>query len=99
MISRMINDGFFLNLGIFPAVPMKNTGIRFTITRHHSFREIEKMVQALAKNLKEVLVEENFTMEQIYKAFKMNPVSPKPAELATAEITETNFEVIHCKSI
>ena len=32
MISRMIDDGFYLNLGIFSAVPMKNTGIRFTIT-------------------------------------------------------------------
>lgn len=100
MISRMINDGFFLNLGIFSAVPMKNTGIRFTITRNHSFREIEKMIQALAKNLKEVLLEESFTIEQIYKAFKMNPVkAEKPVELAPAEITETNFEVIHCKSI
>jgi len=100
MISRMINDGFFLNLGIFSAVPMKNTGVRFTITRNHSFKEIERMVQALAKNLKEVLVEENFTMEQIYKAFKMNPAkTEKPLELAPAEITETNFEVIHCKSI
>ncbi len=100
MISRMINDGFFLNLGIFSAVPMKNTGVRFTITRNHSFREIEKMVQALAKNLKEVLVEENFTIEQIYKAFKMAPITlVKPLELAPAEITETNFEVIHCKTI
>jgi 7-keto-8-aminopelargonate synthetase-like enzyme/predicted N-acyltransferase len=100
MISRMINDGFFLNLGIFSAVPMKNTGVRFTITRNHSFREIEKMVQALAKNLKEVLAEENFTIEQIYKAFKMNHVkSETQVELAPVEITETNFEVIHCKSI
>jgi 7-keto-8-aminopelargonate synthetase-like enzyme len=100
MISRMINDGFFLNLGIFSAVPMKNTGIRFTITRNHSFREIEKMVAALAKNLKEVLAEENFTMEEIYKAFKMAPAkTQKPVELAPAVITETNFEVVHCKSI
>ncbi len=100
MISRMINDGFYLNLGIFSAVPMKNTGVRFTITRNHSFKEIEKMIQALAKNLKEVLAEESFTMEQIYKAFKMNPVkTEKQVELAPAEITETHFEVIHAKSI
>jgi hypothetical protein len=100
MITRMINDGFYLNLGIFSAVPMKNTGIRFTITRNVSFKEIERMVEALAKNLKEVLIEENFTIEQIYKAFKLNPVkAEKPVELAPAVITETNFEVIHCKSI
>ncbi len=99
MITRMINDGFFLNLGIFSAVPMKNTGVRFTITRNHSFREIERMVQALAKNLKEVLIEENFTVEQIYKAFKLTPKATTIVELAPAEITETNFEVIHSKTI
>lgn len=100
MITRMINDGYFLNLGIFSAVPMKNTGVRFTITRNHSFREIEKMVQALAKNLKEVLIEENFTVEQIYKAFKMNPVKvAEPVKLAPSVISENDFEVIHAKSI
>lgn len=100
MISRMINDGYFMNLGIFSAVPMKNTGIRFTITRNQSFKEIEKMVEALSRNLKEVLAEENFTIEEIYKAFKMTPAKvQKPVELAPAIITESNFEVIHCKSI
>jgi 7-keto-8-aminopelargonate synthetase-like enzyme/predicted N-acyltransferase len=100
MITRMINDGFFLNLGIFSAVPMKNTGVRFTITRNHSFREIEKMVQALSKNLKEVLIEENFTIEQICKAFKMNPVkTEKPLELAPSIISDNDFEIIHAKSI
>lgn len=100
MINRMINEGFYLNLGIFSAVPMKNTGIRFTITRNHSFKEIERMIEALSRNLNEVLAEENFTIEEVYKAFKMNPVKvEKTVELATATITETNFEVIHCKSI
>ena len=100
IISRMINDGFLLNLGIFPGVPMKNTGIRFTITRDHSFKEIERMIQALARNFKEVLIEENFTIEEICKAFKMSPAKVENhTELAPAVITESNFEVIHCKSI
>jgi hypothetical protein len=100
MISRMINDGYFLNLGIFSAVPMKNTGVRFTITRNHSFREIEKMIQALAKNLKEVLAEENFTIDEIYKAFKINKVQvTKAVELAPSVISDNDFEIIHSKSI
>ena len=100
MISRMINDGFYLNLGIFSAVPMKNTGIRFTITRNHSFKEIERMLEALSRNLKEVLSEENFTIEEIYKAFKIKNVPlEKPLELAPSIISENDFEVIHAKSI
>jgi 7-keto-8-aminopelargonate synthetase-like enzyme/predicted N-acyltransferase len=101
MISQMIADGFFLNLGIFSAVPMKNTGIRFTITRNHSFKEIEKMIQSLSKNLKEILAEENFTLEEIYKAFKISnaPKAIKSLELAPSVISENDFEIIHAKSI
>lgn len=100
MISRMINDGFYLNLGIFSAVPMKNTGIRFTITRNHSFKEIERMLGALSRNLNEVLAEESFTIEEIYKAFKIKNVSQeKPLELAPSVISENDFEIIHAKSI
>src|SRR5690606_6612491 len=47
LIDRLINEGFLVNIGIFPAVPMKNTGLRFTITRLHTFEQIEAFVQAL----------------------------------------------------
>ncbi len=100
MITRMVNEGFFLNLGIFSAVPMKNTGVRFTITRNHSFKEIERMIQSLSRNLKEVLAEENFSIEEIYKAFKIKNVpQEKAVELAPSVISDNDYEVIHSKSI
>jgi 7-keto-8-aminopelargonate synthetase-like enzyme len=71
MIKRMLNRGYYLNLGIFPAVPMKNTGIRFTITRLHSFAQIEEMIAAMAGEFQFALLEEGLSMEQIYKAFKL----------------------------
>jgi hypothetical protein len=71
MIKRMLNRGYYLNLGIFPAVPMKNTGIRFTITRLHSFTQIEEMIAAMAEEFQFALLEEGLSMEQIYKAFKL----------------------------
>ncbi len=71
MVRRMLNAGYYLNLGIFPAVPMKNTGIRFTITRLHSFAQIEQMIATMAEELPKALKEEGLTMEQIYKAFKI----------------------------
>lgn len=40
LVRRMMNRGYYVNLGIFPAVPIKNTGIRFTITRLHTFTQI-----------------------------------------------------------
>ena len=71
MVRRMLDAGYYVNLGIFPAVPMKNTGIRFTITRLHTFSQIEQMIRTMAEELPKALKEEGITYEDIYKAFKM----------------------------
>lgn len=71
ILDRMKRDGFFLNLGIFPAVPIKNTGIRFTITRLHTFEQIQQMVSRLSFHFKNALKEENISTEYICKAFKI----------------------------
>jgi 7-keto-8-aminopelargonate synthetase-like enzyme len=76
LVKRMLNAGYYLNLGIFPAVPMKNTGIRFTITRLHSFTQIEEMIHTLARAFPLALKEEGMNLDQIYKAFKR----PTPEE-------------------
>lgn len=76
MIQKMLHAGYYLNLGIFPAVPMKNTGVRFTVTRLHSFSQIEQMVSTMAAELPKALREEEMDLEQIYKAFKL----PLPEE-------------------
>jgi 7-keto-8-aminopelargonate synthetase-like enzyme len=80
IIDRLKSDGYFLNLGIFPAVPIKNTGVRFTITRLHTFEQIHDMVTAFAKHFKEVLAEEDVEINQIYKAFKMSDQIEKVAK-------------------
>jgi 7-keto-8-aminopelargonate synthetase-like enzyme len=71
MVKRMINKGYYVNLGIFPAVPMKNTGIRFTITKLHTFSQIENMIATLAKQLPIAMQEEAISLKEIYKAFKL----------------------------
>lgn len=76
MIEKMLDSGYYLNLGIFPAVPMKNTGIRFTITRLHTFSQIDGMIADLSKHYRETLEDESFSINEVYKAFKMqNPYS------------------------
>lgn len=76
MVRRMLHAGYYVNLGIFPAVPMKNTGIRFTITRLHTFSQIERMIHTMAEELPKALKEEGLSYEDIYKAFKL----PAPEE-------------------
>lgn len=81
MVHRMLNEGYYLNLGIFPAVPMKNTGIRFTITCLHTFSQIEKMIERMAYHLSIAMAEEEITINQVYSAFKL----PVPSDLQIEE--------------
>lgn len=76
LVKRMLNRGYYVNLGIFPAVPIKNTGMRFTITRLHTFTQIESMIQAMAEEFPKAMKEEGITLEQIYRAFRL----PLPEE-------------------
>ncbi len=71
MVHRMMNNGYYVNLGIFPAVPMKNTGIRFTITKLHTYTQIENMISSIANELPIAMEEEGLTLKDIYKAFKL----------------------------
>jgi len=76
LVRRMLDAGFYVNLGVFPTVPMKQTGIRFTVTRLHTYREIESMIATLADFFPVAMREESITLPEIYKAFKL----PLPEE-------------------
>ncbi|HEX9846925.1 MAG TPA: aminotransferase class I/II-fold pyridoxal phosphate-dependent enzyme [Acidimicrobiia bacterium] len=47
VVSTMLNDGFFVNGAIFPAVPRGKGGVRFTVTRYLSMSQIESMLTSL----------------------------------------------------
>ena len=74
LIARMKKSGFYVNLGVFPAVPMKNTGIRFTITRLHTLKQINVMLNTLANHYFAILDEEDYPLEKIYSAFKLKTI-------------------------
>lgn len=100
MVKRMMNEGYYLNLGIFPAVPMKNTGIRFTITRLHTFNQIENMIATMAHQLPLAMREENISLEQICQAFKLKTPQEKMLEESlNIIIKQSELKVESCKSI
>jgi 7-keto-8-aminopelargonate synthetase-like enzyme len=55
VVARLLDDGFYVNLAIFPAVPMKQAGVRFTLTLHHQPSDIRALVDALARHIPDVL--------------------------------------------
>lgn len=75
MVKRMLDEGFFVNPAIFPAVSIKNTGLRFTITRHVQKKDIEALVEAMVYHYPKALQQEDRTIEDVRKAFKVESKS------------------------
>lgn len=71
IVKKMLNDGFFVSPALFPAVPMKNSGIRCSINRHIEKNEIKAFVEALVYHYPKALEEENKTIQDVNKAFKI----------------------------
>jgi hypothetical protein len=69
LVNRLIEDGFYVNTGIFPAVPVKNTGLRITISRNNQKEEIKGLVDALVKNFPMALHATSTNLERINFAF------------------------------
>jgi len=73
LVQRLMAEGLFSCLAIYPSVPYNNTGIRFLLTVNHTEEDIAWMLEKVAEILPEVLEEEDFSREQIDKAFNLQP--------------------------
>ncbi|MFD0991138.1 aminotransferase class I/II-fold pyridoxal phosphate-dependent enzyme [Mariniflexile jejuense] len=71
-VNRLMKEGFYVNLGIFPAVPVKNTGVRITISRHNQKKEIKALVEAMVYHFSKALEATWTNAQRIYHAFKMD---------------------------
>jgi len=71
IMEKMIKRGFLLNIGVFPAVSKNHSGIRFTITVLQSYDQIARMVKTLNEVFFETLEEHQYSVDQIYSAFKV----------------------------
>jgi 7-keto-8-aminopelargonate synthetase-like enzyme/predicted N-acyltransferase len=98
MVKRMMSDGNYVNLAIFPAVPETCSGIRFTITNHHSFTDIERLTERLAYHFPKALSDEGRTITDVHRAFR-KVITFKTEELPLAEEISkppsTNYTIQH----
>ncbi|WP_421803944.1 aminotransferase class I/II-fold pyridoxal phosphate-dependent enzyme [Flagellimonas sp.] len=72
-VNRLMAEGFYVNLGIFPAVPVKNTGVRITISRHNQKEEIKELVEAMEYHFPKALEDTQTYAERVFRAFKLEP--------------------------
>ncbi|WP_458627220.1 aminotransferase class I/II-fold pyridoxal phosphate-dependent enzyme [Winogradskyella sp. PC D3.3] len=74
-VNRLMKEGFYVNLGLFPAVPVKNTGVRITISRHNQRTEIKALVDAMAYHLPKALEDTHTDLYRVHQAFKLKSSS------------------------
>jgi 7-keto-8-aminopelargonate synthetase-like enzyme len=72
MVRSLIEDGFYVNPSMFPTVPIKNTGLRFTLTRHQSKEDIKALIEAVKYHFPRILEKNETDIQSVYKAFRRN---------------------------
>lgn len=62
-------EGLFVNVSVYPAVPMKRAGIRLSITSDHRQGDIRRVVDALGEYVPLVMARENFSQDELDSMF------------------------------
>ncbi|QCX37292.1 aminotransferase class I/II-fold pyridoxal phosphate-dependent enzyme [Aureibaculum algae] len=70
-VKRLFKEGFFVNLGLFPAVPVTNTGVRITISRNNQLKEIGELVKVMNHHFSKAIEDTNTTNTNIRKLFRL----------------------------
>jgi len=71
MVRRMMNEGYFFNISVFPSVSYNNTGLRIPINRNNTFDDIENLLREIKIQLPLALADSQSSMQDIYKSFKL----------------------------
>lgn len=69
LVNRLMQSGFYVNTGIYPAVPVKNTGLRITISRHNQKEEIKALTEALEYHFPLALEDTHTSLDRVNFAF------------------------------
>ncbi|ESU19097.1 2-amino-3-ketobutyrate coenzyme A ligase [Flavobacterium cauense R2A-7] len=77
LTQKLFKEGFFVNPGLYPAVPVKNTGIRITISRHNQKEDIKALAEALQFHLPKALEETDNSLDKIQRSFRLERIFKK----------------------
>lgn len=70
LTRHLLQEGFYVNMGLFPAVPSKNTGLRITLSRHNQKQEIKELVLTLNRLYPQIMRLTNNTYGKLSSSFK-----------------------------
>jgi hypothetical protein len=84
MAAHLMERGLLPSCALFPAVPGHQTGIRFTLTRHHRLADIDRLLDEMAEFLPTALSRGGTTREEVQRAFGLEARVGAPAGAAPA---------------
>jgi 7-keto-8-aminopelargonate synthetase-like enzyme len=82
MAEFMMERGIYVNPAGFPAVSSRNAGIRFTVTLHHSFRDLRRVLETVAERLPTSLARAGTDRAEVARDFKIPRLSGRVAPRA-----------------
>ena len=98
MVRRLMSEGFYTNIGIFPGVPVKCCGLRLAITNGQTDEDIVGVLDAFQYHFPKVLEEEGQTVEDISTNFNL-PFEQTAQRYSIIKDDETSLSIQHETSI
>ena len=81
VVQRLASEGFFLTVATYPAVPLKRSGVRLSITRHHSLADLTALSQALQHHYPKALEDVGLTLADVEREFDTHAESQARSRL------------------
>lgn len=67
--QAMMNDGYYVNVSMFPTVPMRRAGIRISINANHTLADINQLTERLAHHIPLALEQEGISQKEVDALF------------------------------
>ena len=71
MVQKLLAEGFYTNIGIFPGVPVKCCGLRLAITNGQTDQDIKNVLEAFQYHFPKVLEQQGQSVEDIITNFNL----------------------------
>ena len=72
--ERMLQRGFYVNVSMYPTVPMKRAGVRLALTTLHTMEEVDAVVDALAECVAASLAAADVSRDEVDALFARDAV-------------------------
>jgi len=71
MVRRLMNEGYYVNISVFPSVSYNNTGLRIPINNKLTIQDIDGILETIAEQLPLALEDSNASLNDVYKSFRL----------------------------